>query len=140
MAFYFLRKSKFLKNKRLIMFYCDSFIDKLEKGIDVIPFKSELMTAISKDIDSYESEIASYTEKTDNFKEIAMRTVSDVAFNLIQSGKYHLMGRFNSVGPGAYAAYIHKKAVKEFLDAGYITQEDYDEDLLALRDAINQRL
>lgn len=140
MAFYFLRKSKFLKNKRLLLFYCDSFIDKLEKDITVESYNAELMKAISNDIDKYESDIATYSEKTDDFKEIAMKTVSDVAFTLIETGKYHLMGHFNAVGPGGYASYIHKKAVKEFLDAGYITQEDYDEDLLALRDAINQRL
>ena len=140
MPFYFLRKSRFIKNKRLLLFYCDSFINELEKDSPVFSCKDELMKAISKDIDSYESEIASYTEKSDNFKEIAMKTVSDVAFNLVESGKYHVLGHFNSSGPGAYAVYIHKAAVKKFLDAGYITQEDYDEDLLALRDAITQRL
>ena len=140
MPFYFLRKTRFLKNKRLLLFYCDSFIDELEKDKEVTSYKAELMKEISKDIDRYESEIAFYSEKSDDFKELAMKTVSDVAFDLISQGKYHILGRFNSSGPGGYASYIHKKAVKKFLDAGYIDQEDYDEDLLALRDAIAQRL
>ena len=140
MAFFFLRKSKFLKNKRLLLFYCDSFIDNLEKDNDIISYKNELMKSISADIDRYESEISTYSEKSENFKELAMRTVSDVSFTLIETGKYHLHGHFNSSGPGGYASYIHKKAVEYFLNEGFITQEDYDEDLLALRDAINQRL
>lgn len=141
MAFFFTRRAMFQKNKRLLLFHCNAYIDSILKNAPaMVSCKDDLMNSISKDIDSYADEIATYTEQSDDFKLIAKRTVSDNAFNLIQNGKYHLFGVFNSSGPGECAAYIHKAAVKEFLDSGYITQEEYDEDLLALRDAIRQRL
>ena len=141
MPFFFTRKALFQKNKRLILFYCDSYIDSILKSAPVMTScKDELMKAISSDIDKYENEIAAYTEKNTDFSLLAKRTVSDISFDLIDHGKYHLHGRFNPSGPGKWAAYIHKTAVKEFLDSGFISQEEYDEDLLALQDAINQYL
>lgn len=140
MAFGFLRKSLFLKNKHLLLFYANEYIDHLERTAPGISCKSDLMEAVSKDIDQYKSEIATYTDKSDDFKAIAKRTVSNLAFDLIASGKYHLGGHLNTTGPAKNLIYIHKQAVKEFYEAGYITKEDYDEDLLALDEAIRQRL
>lgn len=138
MPFYFLRKSRFLKNKRLLMFYCNQCIDNIESTSNYISCKDDLMKAISKDLDQYVNDISTYTEKNQDFYLLAKQEVSNKAFELIESGKYHLHGHFNSSGPGKSASNIHKTLVKEFLDKGYISQEEYDEDLLALRDAVLQ--
>jgi hypothetical protein len=122
------------------MFYCDDYINRLEKDSPAASCKDDIMKSISKQLDEYEADIASRSEHNEDFKLLAKQTVSSTAFDLIAAGKYHVYGHFNSSGPGGSASHIHKKAVKEFLEAGYITQEDYDEDLLALRDAILQRM
>ena len=141
MPFYFVRKALFHKNKRLLLFYCNEYIDSVLKAGPVMQScKDDLMKSISSDIDQYESTISSYTQWNTDFRLLAKRTVSDNAFELIQRGKYHLHGRFNFTGPGKSAAYIHKAAVKEFLEFGFISQEEYDEDLLALQEAIDQHL
>ena len=140
MSFFFLRKSRFLKNKHLLMFYCNQCIDKIESSFSGISCKDDLMKSISDDLDQYVNDISTYTEKSQDFNLLAKQEVSSKAFDLIRCGKYHLWGRFNQSGPGGSAINIHKTLVKEFLDKGYISQEEYDEDLLALRDAILQRL
>lgn len=141
MSFFFLRKSRFLKNKRLLLFYCDQCIQNIEStSPSYMSCKDDLMREISKDLDQYVNDISTYTEKSHNFYLLARQEVSSKAFDLIQSGKYHLHGHFNQSGPGGSASNIHKTLVKEFLDKGYISQDEYDEDLLALRDAILQRL
>ena len=140
MPFFFLRKSRFLKNKRLLLFYCNQCIDFIESGYSCISCKDDLMKVISNDLDQYENDISTYTERTQDFNLLAKQEVSSKAFDLIDSGKYHIHGRFNKSGPGGSAANIHKFLVKQFLDKGYITQEEYDEDILALREAILQRL
>lgn len=140
MPFFFTRKSLFLKNKRLLLFYADSYIDELEKDAPGMSCKEDLMKAITKEIDNSEKGITLLSEKSDDFKSIAKRLVSNNAYNLIELGKYHLHGHINLFGPAKNLIYIHKTAVKEFMEYGYITFEEYQEDLLALDEAINQRL
>ena len=140
MAFFFLRNSLFLKNKRLLLFYADEYIDQLEKSAAGLSCKQDLLDAVSKDLDRYKKDIAALTDVNDNLKLTAKKIVSNIAFDLIESGKYHLHGRLNFFGPAKNLIYIHKTSVKEFLDSGFITQEEYEEDILALEDAIHQYL
>ena len=139
MPFFFTRKARFLKNKRLIMFLANEYIDKLEADAPGSSCKEDLMKKISSHIDEFESDFATYTEKHNDFNLVAKSMVNTDSFDLVTSGKYHLFGRMNNAGPAKNLIHVHKAAVKDALDSGLITQEEYDEDLLALREALSNR-
>ena len=99
------------------------------------------MEAISSHINQYESDFATYTEKHNDFNLVAKSMVNTDSFDLVTSGKYHLLGHLNtSTGPASALIHVHKAAVKDALDSGLISKEEYDEDLLALREALSLRL
>lgn len=129
----------FHKNKEKILAYCDLYIDNLLNDGDFhVDCKNELLDDIKKEIYACRAEIAGMTDYTTDFSTLAMRMICTHSFEVIESGKYHVFGHFDNTGPGKTMLLIHKKALKYALDHGHCTQEDYDEDLLALRDAMHQ--
>ena len=140
MSFFFTRKYRFLKNKRLILFLCNEYIDKLEKDSHSVSCKEDLMKKISSHIDEYQSDFATYTERSNDFHLVVKSMVCTDSFELVTSGKYNLLGVLNTTGPAKNLIRVHKLAVKDALDAGLITKEEYDEDLLALQEGLSARL
>ena len=117
------------------------YIDRLEKDATGTSCKDDLLARISSHIDQFENDFSTYSERHNDFSLVAKSMVNTDSFELIESGKYHIHGILNLLNsPAKNLIHVHKVAVKDALDSGLITQEEYEEDLLALQEAITSRL
>ena len=140
MSFFLIKNIRFVRNKRIFLFLADTYISQIEEGFSGVSGKDILMKRISRHIDEYKNDFATYSEKSDDYKMVAKSMVNMDSFDLIATGKYHIPRghMLNPSGPGPYFVHIHTAALKDALESGLISQDEYDEDFLSLRDAIHQ--
>ncbi len=136
---------RFMNSRKTILDRVNYLIDKYEKELlNEIGYsmscKDDLMSRITKELDSYRNDYSKTPYSNEELMKQALNYVCLNSFELFEGHKYRVMGVVNWVGPAKYASGVHKKAIKEAVDLGYITQEDADEDALALRDVIRMRL
>ncbi len=140
-----MKQMKFVRNRNTLLTYCREYITGFEEELDKESWqtscKEDLLKAIKEEIDSMPEDIADLNDKDYNLREISMRMISTNSFEFFEYGKFHLGGSVNWATTSARRMVaVHRKAIQWALDKGIITEEDKEEDELALQEAIRQRL
>lgn len=135
----------YIKARQLILANASETIDKLEKeiaetGYYTISCKNDLIERIRKEVDSYKDDFSKSKYTHSELIEISMRMITTNSFELFEDDIYRVMGVVNWIGPAKNAIQIHKKMIKYALDHNLTTQEEADEDALALEQVINERM
>ena len=135
----------YLKARQFILANTSETIDKLEQeiretGYFTISCKQDLMQRIQNEVASYRDDFSTSKYTHSDLFEISMRMLTTNSFELFEDDIYRVMGVVNWTGPARTAYQVHKKMIKYAVDHGYTTQEEADEDALALKQVIDERL
>ncbi len=98
------------------------------------------MERIQNEVASYKDDFSRSKYTHSELIEISMRMITTNSFELFEDHTYRVMGAVNWTGPAKNAKQVHEKMVKYALEHGFMTQEDADEDALAFKEVVNQRL
>lgn len=135
----------YMKARQLILANASETIDKLEKeiaetGYYTISCKDDLMKRIQREVAAYKDDFSKSKYTHSELIEISMRMVTTNSFELFEDDIYRVMGVVNWSGPARNALQLHKKMIKYALDHNLTTQEEADEDALALEQVIKERM
>lgn len=136
---------QYQKYRRIILSSASETIDKMENEIQKTGYytmscKKELMKRIADEVDYYKEDFSKFVSTYDELIKISMRMVTTNSFELFETDQYRVMGVINWSGPARVAYQIHKMMIRYAVERGYTTQEEADEDALALKQVINERL
>ena len=135
----------YMKARQLILANASETIDKLEQeiaetGYYTISCKKELMERIQREVELCKKDFSKSKYTHSELIEISMRMITTNSFELFEDHTYRVMGVVNWTGPAKNAQQVHEKMVKYALEHGFMTQEDADEDDLAFKEVVSQRL
>lgn len=136
---------RYLKARHLILTNASELIDKFEKEIAetgdyTISCKQDLMEHIRKEVAS-DKDVFSRSKCTHaNLIEFSMWMVSNSSYRLFEGHTYRVMGAVNWSGAARNAFQVHEKMIKYAVDHGLLSQEAADENALALKEVIHERL
>lgn len=135
----------YLKARQLILANASETIDKLEQeiretGYFTVSCKQDLMQRIQNEVASCRTEFSESKYTHSELIEISMRMITTNSFEIFEDRTYRVMGVVNWTGPAKNAFQVHEKMMKYAVEHGYTTQEDADEDALALKEIIDERL
>ena len=136
---------RYLKSKSLVLSFASDQIEKYEKeilehGYYTLSCKNDLLKRIKDEIESYKDDFSKSDYSSSDLFEIASRMVCTNSFELIEGNLYRVGGHVNWTGPAKNAMQLHQLAIKNAVERGWCTEEDAEEDSLALRDAIRRVL
>ncbi len=136
---------RFAHNSKRILSFASSAISRFENEISsegnyTISCEKDVIERVNMYIEEFKPHLSKYEYSDQELEETAMNYVSNCSFELLEGNKYRVMGRINLVGPARNAVSVHRKALKWALDHDLITEEEAEEDELALQDVIRMRL
>lgn len=135
---------QYIKYRNIILTNASEMIDKLEneimkQGSFTLSCKPDLMKRISDEIAFYKEDFSTIHSSYSELIDISMRMICTNSFELFETDVYRRVGFIDWNTPAGTAYQVHRMMIKYALDRGLTTQEEADEDALALKQVINER-
>lgn len=133
----FQNKAQKIKNR--ILSTCSDLITKYEQNPNSIApsCKDELETAISNFLATFGNNLTNWNDQEVDYIKLAHTVITNVAFDLLTSGKYHIYtGMLNPHKCGQSLRIVHDKSLEWGIMNGVISQQELDEHMLLLHKGI----
>lgn len=132
--------SKVNKNKSKFFSLCEQFVLKYEKNNFGVPScKDEIMTEIKAEINSSSDVKEFFSDESNDYTLYANILISNMAFNMLTSGKYHLhYGILNPIGISKNLLAVYNGAMEWALENNQITCEEKEKEYELLMEGISQ--